>query len=331
VQGGAHCLFTGCTVRRCAGNGIEIRGGQHHGLAACDIYSMGRGGTLVSGGDRRTLVPGEHFVVNCDIHDLSRIDHTYTPAVLLEGVGHRVAHNRMHGIGSSAMRVEGNNNLIEYNEIYDVVTESDDQGAVDMFGNPTYRGNVYRYNYFHHIGNWRARGEQPKCGQAGIRLDDAICGTLIYGNVFERCSAGKLGFGGVQIHGGKDNIIENNLFVDCAAAISFSPWDSGRWRQFVKAALASRDVDRELYLQRYPELARLSEDPNLNHIRRNLVYRCGELFRRPPKNLDASDNAVLPETEFAWEPPRFQLHRPGFDPIPWAEIGMYVDAPFRPR
>jgi hypothetical protein len=228
VRGGAHCLFAGCVVRHFAGNGIEIHGGQQHGLRSCDIYSLGRGGTVISGGNRKTLEPGGHFVENCDIHDLSRIDHTYTPAVVLDGVGNRIAHNRMHDIRSSAMRVGGNDHLIEYNEIYNAVTESDDQGGVDMFGNPTYRGNVYRYNYWHHLGNWRATGDQPKCGQAGIRLDDAICGTRIYGNVFERCSAGKLGFGGVQIHGGKDNVVENNLFIECAAMVSCSPWDDKR-------------------------------------------------------------------------------------------------------
>jgi hypothetical protein len=226
---------------------------------------------------------------------------------------------------------EGNNHLVEYNEIYSVVTESDDQGAADMFGNPTYRGNVYRCNYFHHIGNWRGAGDQPKCGQAGIRLDDAICGTLICGNVFERCSAGKLGFGGVQIHGGKDNVVGNNLFVDCAAAVSFSPWDDNRWREYVKAALDSPDIDRDAYLQRYPELARLSQDANRNHVRRNPASRCGELLRRPAGNLDAGDNTVLPETQFVWQPARFQLNHPGFDPIPFEEIGLYVDAPFRPQ
>jgi hypothetical protein len=331
VRGGAHCLFAGCVVRHFAGNGIEISGGQHHGVLACDIYSMGRGGVIISGGDRKTLAPGGHFLENCDIHDLSRIDHTYTPAVLLDGVGNRVGHNRLHDIRSSAMRVGGNNHLVEYNEIYNAVTESDDQGGVDMFGNPTYRGNVYRYNYWHHIGNWRGTGDQPKCGQAGIRLDDAICGTLIYGNVFERCSTGKLGFGGVQIHGGKDNVVENNLFIDCSAAVSCSPWDEKRWRDYVARALDSPEIDRDLYLQRYPELAQLAEHANRNHIRRNLAWRCGELLRRAPANLDGVDNRLLAASEFTWDPKDFKLNRPGFDRIPFEEMGLYRDAAFRRR
>ncbi len=330
VGGGAHCLFAGCTVRYFAGNGIEIAGGQQHGLRSCDIYSMGRGGTVITGGDRRALEPGGHFLENCDIHDLSRIDHTYTPALVLDGVGNRIAHNRMHDIRSSAMRVEGNNHVVEFNEVYSAVTESDDQGAADMFGNPTYRGNVYRHNYFHHIGNWRGAGEQPKCGQAGIRLDDAICGTVICGNVFERCSAGKLGFGGVQIHGGKDNVIENNIFINCAAMVSCSPWDTNRWRDYVGRALNSGQIDRALYEQRYPELAHLAENANRNYVRRNLGWRCGELLRRAPQNLDAKDNATLGDDEFVWEPASFQLNRPGFDPIPFEEVGLYRDVPFRP-
>ncbi len=331
VRGGQHCLFAGCVVRRFAGNGIEIDGGSHHGLLGCDIYSLGRGGTVLSGGDRKTLQRGEHFLENCDIHDLSRIDHTYTPAVILDGVGNRIAHNRMHEIRSSAMRIGGNDHLVEYNEIYEVVTESDDQGGIDMFGDPTFRGNVFRYNYFHHVGNWRGAGEQPKCGQAGIRLDDAICGTRIYGNVFERCSAGKLGFGGVQIHGGKDNVVENNLFIECAAMISCSPWDDKRWRDYVSKALDSDQVDKALYEQRYPEMTNLAQQANHNWVRRNLGWHCGEILRRAPSNIDAADNRLLKDGDFTWNAKRLSEDRTGFDRIPFEEIGFYRDTHFGTR
>ena len=331
VRGGENCLFAGCTIRRFAGNAIEIHDGSNQGLLSCDIHSMGRGGVTMSGGNRKTLGSGGNFIENCDIHDLSRIDHTYTPAIILDGVGNRVRHNRLHDILSSAIRLEGNNHTVEYNEIYNVVTESDDQGGIDMFGNPTYRGNVVRYNYWHHIGNWRGAGEQPKCGQCAIRLDDAICGTLIHGNIFERCSAGKLGFGGVQIHGGKDNIIENNLFVHCAAMVSCSPWDTNRWQGFVKTVLNNRAIDRELYLQTYPELATLMSNANLNHVRNNRAIGCEELYRRAPRNLDATNNVKLPDRALSLNPGDPLFSQPGFEKIPVEEMGTYADAWRRPQ
>ena len=57
-----------------------------------------------------------------------------------------MSHNRFRHSSSSALRVEGNEHVIEYNEISDVVNESDDQGGLDMWYNLSYQGNIIRYN-----------------------------------------------------------------------------------------------------------------------------------------------------------------------------------------
>jgi len=331
IRGGAQVRLAGCTIRRCAGTAVEIHGGVGHVVRSCNLYSLGRGGVVAEGGDRRTLTPGGHVIENCDIHDLSRIDHTYTPAVLLSGVGGRIAHNLLHDIPSSAIRLAGNDHGVEFNEIYRVVRESDDQGGLDMWGDPTYRGNVIRYNYWHHIGPWRPGDEPLACGQAGIRLDDAISGVRVEGNVFYHAAAGRLGFGGVQIHGGKDNVICGNLFADCRAAVSLSPWGDQRWRAEAAVALQSKDIDPALYRVRYPELARLAEDHDVNVLASNLVFRCGEFLRR-----DRGWNRLTGNTVTAQDPGFADAARgdfrcagraaPGVEPIPFAEIGLYVDA-----
>jgi hypothetical protein len=339
ASGGEHCLLLGCTIRRSAGNAVEFAGGSHHGLLSCDLHSLGRSGVVLTGGDRRTLTPGHHFVENCHIFDLSRLDRTYTPAVLLNGVGHRVAHNLLHHIPSSALRVEGNDHRVEFNEIARVVLESDDQGGVDMFGNPTFRGNEYRGNYFHHIGHWREPGKEPDCGQAGIRLDDMISGTLIIENIFRHCAAGRLGFGGVQIHGGKDNCVDHNLFLDCASAVSFSPWGPQAWRERSAGSLDPNTLDLPLFTTRYPDLTRLNEDLNVNYLWRNLVVHCGEFLRRNSGGARLLGNCVVtnptplllnPEGGVSFDRAQALLDRAGVDPLPTAEIGLYVD-PFRDR
>lgn len=334
IESGSHVQLRGCTIRHFAGNGVDIQGGTHHRLLSCDIHSLGRGGVVLAGGNRKTLTPGQHVVENCHIYDLSRIDHTYTPAVLCSGVGHRLVHNWLHDIRSSAIRLDGNDHLVEHNEICRAVLESDDQGAVDMWGDATYRGNVYRFNYFHHIGSRWGPRQEVALGQAGIRLDDAISATLLHGNIFFRAGGGGLGFGAVQIHGGKENQIENNLFVDCSAAVSFSPWGDRRWREFVLKSLDAPAVDRQLYLERYPGLARLLEDHDVNILSNNLVAGCAEFLRREPRrNLQTNNTITTNLTLF----PRFErgefteaadartMRRFGLDPIPFPEIGLYRD------
>ena len=325
IDGGEDIALAGCAVRRCAGNAVQVNGGKGHLLLSCDIASMGRGGVLVSGGDRARLTPAGHAVVNCHIHDLSRIDHTYTPAVLVSGVGIRVAHNRIHDILSSAIRLGGNDHLVEYNDVFRVVTESDDQGGVDMWGDPTFRGNVFRFNSWRDIGSKAAAGEAPKLGRAGIRFDDAISGQIVYGNLFERAADGKVGFGAVQIHGGKDNLIDNNLFVDCSSALSLSAWQPDRWTKFVAEKMKLAGFDRELHLRRYPALGEAGERINVNVFTRNVLVRCGETLRRDKgqtvltaNHADAASTATV--ADLCARPPQ-----PGFRPIPFAEIGLYDD------
>ena len=332
INGGEHCLAAACTICRSGGTGVTINEGRSHGVLGCDIHTLGRNGTWVKGGDRKTLTPGGHFVENCHIYDFSRVQRTYAPAVWTDGVGNRFAHNRMHGSPGHAMRIEGNDHVIEFNEVFDVVRETDDQGGLDMWFNPTYRGNVIRYNF------WRDIGNDRRCGQAGIRLDDAISGTLVYGNVFYRCSTAQ--FGAVQIHGGKENVIENNLFIDCKYGLSFSGWGADRWKQFlagervVKATTEDVDITKPPYTTRYPALADLAEDEGVSMAWRNVVYNCGAFLTRDRGIQDLMDNHVTMQDpgfvdgdklNFALRPDS-PLRRGGsFRPIPFNEIGLYRD------
>jgi hypothetical protein len=169
----------------------------------CTMNTLGCGGARVAGGDRRTLTAGHHFVENCTVFDISRLKRTYTPAVHLDGCGNRIAHNLFEKMPSSALRIEGNDHLIELNLIRHVVQESDDQGGLDMFGNPLYRGVVIRWNRWSDI-----RGGTHN-GAAGVRLDDMISGVAVHGNIFEPLRHRPLRR--VQIHGGKENLVDGNL------------------------------------------------------------------------------------------------------------------------
>jgi hypothetical protein len=333
AQDSEDCLIAACTVRRCAGNGITITGGRRCGVLGCDVSIIGRRAIEVIGGNRETLTPARHFVENCQIHDFGRIDRTYTPAIQLEGVGNRVAHNLMYDCPSSVMRIEGNDHVIEYNEIHSSVRESDDQGGMDLFYNPTYRGVVFRYNHFHHNGKTGSEGAVH--GQAAIRLDDAISGVLIYGNVFFRSSNGN--FGAIQINSGRDNVIDNNIFADCKQGVS-GGWVQGNeaWRRIREGRAPENFYRTALYLQRYPQIAHMMDEPGINHIWRNVFYRCGKLITRNPELFDLLENGVFADDnpgfvdaaagDFRLLPDAALFQTVGFKPIPVDEIGLYADA-----
>ena len=180
--------------------------------------------------------------------------------------------------------MEASESLIELNEFTHCVEESDDQGAIDVWGNPLYRGNIIRWNNFHD--NTGRHGMV-----CGVRLDDAISGFMISRNIFLRSSGGF--FGGIQIHGGKDNYIDGNIMIDCQTAISNSPWGEN-WKERLKTHsaiaenLASKEWQSPDWQKRYPALKHLIEGvPDLNYFADNLAVNCEKLYLR------MSPNAVL--------------------------------------
>jgi hypothetical protein len=323
------CSLVACTVRRVAGNGVMIHGGQRNHLIGCDIHTIGRRATEIIGGDRATLTPGKHLVENCLLYDFGRIDRTYTPAIQLEGVGHRVAHNLMYRGPSSAMRIEGNDHVIEFNEVHSMVQESDDQGAMELFRNPTYRGVVFRHNFFREVG--KTGTEIAVHGQAAIRLDDAISGMLVYGNVFYRSANGN--FGAIQMNSGRDNLIDNNLFIDCKQGIS-GGWNPANsvWKMLRDGQNPPEFYRNERYLARYPQLSSMLDEPGVNRVWRNVFYRCGSVATRPA-HLELFENGVFEDQDPGFVDAAqgdFRLRKNaalfktvGFKPIPMDEIGLY--------
>ena len=208
------CLVAGCTIRNIGTDAIDIAGGAHCGVQSCDISEIGDSGVHLSGGDRQTLTPGGHFVVNCEIHDISRWDRTYRPAIGIDGVGNRAAHNLIHDGPHNAILMSGNDHLVEYNDIAHVCTQTGDAGAVYMGRDLVQRGTIIRYNHFHDIGPTIQANQAGRYTEVmAVYLDDCYCGVTVLGNLFER--AGR----SIMLGGGRDNTIENNVFVDCNPAI----------------------------------------------------------------------------------------------------------------
>ena len=321
ITGGTNVLLSGCRIERFGRDGVHITDGTHHGVTGCFLSDFGHGGFKIKGGDRKTLTPCEHYVEHTVVENFSLFQRTYEPALHLDGCGIRIANNRFCNSSSSAMRLEGNDFIIEYNEVSKVVNESDDQGGIDVFYNPSYRGVVIRYN------RWSDIAGGTLHGAAGIRFDDMISGMWVYGNLFERCGARH--FGGVQIHGGKDNRIENNVFYRCPFAVTFSPWGEERWLRSLDSEVIRKkiysdvDINSDIYRKKYPELQDIRLNADVNSITDNLMISCEGMFYNLKDNQLVRNNT---ETEANGKPieafcTQEELSKYGLQPIPVEKIG----------
>ena len=327
VDGSRNVLLERIGAFRFGGDALHVSSSENVRIEGSRFGTLGHSGIRISGGDRRTLSPSGCVVSNTIVQDVSLFRHTYEPALLFSGCGLTVSHCEFSGSSSSAMRVEGNDVVVEYCHFHDLVRESDDQGAVDIFYNYSYRGNVFRYNLWENI-----RGGSLH-GSAGIRFDDMISGQKVYGNIFRNVGGGH--FGGVQIHGGKDNVVEDNLFYNCNIGVSFSPWGQDKWDEALKREEVERrireevDIDSPLYRERYPELrGDIHSDVDRNIIRNNLMVGCWRMFHdENGQNLMINNSAVFTGEDAELSKPLDYYLSPevlssfGLKPIPYKEIG----------
>jgi hypothetical protein len=271
ITGGSRNLIAGCTFRFLGNDAVVIDGGSDNGIQSCDLYELSLGGIRLRGGDRKVLVPAGNFAVNNHIHHYSSWMRTGQYALFLEGVGERIQHNLIHDAPHEAITLRGNDHLIEFNEVYRVCQETGDAGAFHTGRDYTWRGNVIRYNYFHHLLGPGLHGVMA------VYLDDWASGFTVFGNVFYKSGRSAM------IGGGRDNTIENNIFIDCRPSVHVDARGLG-WAGYyfdgtqpiMFDSLKEYKYREAPYGTRYPELLTLDEGnpalPKGNKIIRNVSY-----------------------------------------------------------
>ncbi|MBI4417129.1 MAG: right-handed parallel beta-helix repeat-containing protein [Ignavibacteriales bacterium] len=271
ISGGTGNQIAGCTFRQLGGEAVTIIGGADNTIVSCDLYDLSQGAIRLTGGDRKTLTPGGNSAVNNHIHHFSTWLRTGQYGVFLDGVANRIAHNKIHDAPFEAIYLRGNEHVIEFNEIHDVTKETGDAGALHTGRDWTWRGNVIRHNYFHDLVGPGLHGVMA------VYLDDWASGFTVYGNIFYR--AGRAAFVG----GGRDNTVENNIFIECAPSVHVDARGLG-WAGYyfdgtfpwLFERMDEMKFRQPPYSERYPELLKLYDDeprvPKGNRIVRNISY-----------------------------------------------------------
>ena len=288
VEKCAHVRIVKNMVRN-LGSGMAVRG-EDIVIFGNRMRSFSYGGICVHGGDRKTLKPSGIRILDNNISDIERKVRTYCPCVHAEGVGIEIAFNHFHDCPSSAIRLEGNDMLVNSNLVENCVLESDDQGAIDIYANPTYAGIEIIGNIWRNIGRG---GPFAPCGQAAVRFDDVISGVKVRLNRFYNC--GWAHFGAVQINGGRLNVVDNNLFVDCRLDCSINIRHPAWWRKTMTTGscglkIAAMNLIEPPWRERYPYMACLLEWPCMNFVSRNMYVNTPRTCRPAGEN----GNVTLP-------------------------------------
>ena len=203
-----HCVVRDCEITNTGFYGVLIEGGNDSGVSGGSLHDVGaRAVQINDGGDKETLTPCNNFVENCDIYRWSRIAFIINAVQALRSVGVRFSNNCMHDAPMAAIHIqESNNCIIEKNEIYNVLQQTNDNGSSYAGQRWDNYGNVWRNNFFHDI--YVNRGNNTTHA-FGVYFDDTYSGGSILNNVFYKVATAFL------IGGGNDNTVVGNLSVDC--------------------------------------------------------------------------------------------------------------------
>ncbi len=295
----ARVTFEGLSIENVGNTALIVEGGSHVRVSGCEFTGTGDGCVQISGGDLKQLIPCGHEVTDCHFHHFSVWSKTYKPAIRPVGCGLLIARNVIHDAPHSAILFNGADMRIEENDIYRVALETNDVGAIYTGRSIVQRGNVIRANHIHDM----AIAEDGFALVMGIYLDDFHSGQIVIDNVVEGAEIG------LMIGGGRDNLVEGNLFIHCKYGIHLdargTSWaryyfvDDGKQARNTDMQDQIRDyaVNEPPFADRYPMLkdylADQPELPKYNRLNDNEARGCVSLMRY----LDDMNDDILENNE----------------------------------
>ncbi len=296
IRDGVGVAVEQCRVFNIARDGISISG-RENSVRSCRVYNIGATAITINGGDRKNLINANNIAENNLVYKFGQFTRTYAGAFGLYGCGNVLRHNVISEGPHLAVAYSGNEHVIEFNEIYNVLQETGDAGAFYSGRDWTSQGNKVRYNYFHDIGGG---GQGQNEHIMSIYLDDCDCGDTLQGNLFLR--AGRAIFMG----GGRDNIVVGNLVLDSVVGIhldsrgmTWPHWNRPDDGWYLEGKAMEMNYKNPPWSTRYPWLAATMDnapkEPLGNVFKNNLVIDS----KSQALSFDKNVRDVFPKLESA--------------------------------
>ena len=290
--------FNDCTLRYIGYEGMNLNGGWEYIVDGCEIYHVGSSAIIVNSGNVVRLLQSGTRIINNNIHDFNMWDGLADSAIYMYGVGEVAANNEIHGGTKSALG-SGCRSVVEYNDIYDVMTAADDAGMIYMHSTGSQAGTHLRNNFLH---SSYIRGTISSTGTWGIYFDCFGSQYNVYNNIFYDLS------GGLHINGGQCENVYNNLFVNVERDFFVHAFTSHStyvyWIDFENKNIP---YDRGIWRKEYPKIAEyydwnqfvmFKDNKIYNNISYNVAKRILEDSRVEDKPNYYKNNLMINENVF---------------------------------
>ena len=230
-----------CHIYNINHTGIQCMGGRNNIIDRCKIHDIGMDGIINVGGNRQTLIPANNIVTGCSIKRFALKNDTKHFGICINGVGNVASYNLI-GEGSYGILQSGNNHVIEYNHLYNLIPENDDAGGIYSGRDASHFGKTIRYNFFNNVRSQLPGGTYndgsgcvaPRTALTmAIYYDDLESYSNIYGNVFYKCGAGS--GGAIFFNGGVFHTLTNNIFIECIKSVNASQYTVDFWNSTLDA------------------------------------------------------------------------------------------------
>lgn len=221
MSGAQGCSIEGCRFRFLGGYALKMtQGASRNAFVGNEVGPVGEGGVLLSGSTADQ--PTDNEVSGNWMHDLGALWKHVAGVYCTTASGTRIAHNRFERLPRYAISFKSydlsrasHRNTAEFNDILQTNLETNDTGAIETLGrDKADSGNVIQYNRILDVVGLKADENGRILSPFmtwGIYLDDYSSGTTVRGNIVARFE-----WGGGCIHGGKNNVFENNIFINGA-------------------------------------------------------------------------------------------------------------------
>ena len=195
-----------------AGTGMTLTGSSGNAIEANRMEHLGAGGIKVAYGSNGNRISANSIDgIGEVLKDVAGIQLYGTSGTLISG--NDIRNGTRYGI--SIKNWDGatvnTDTVVEYNRIYNTMTETADGGAIEMLGRSNVdTRTVIRGNDIRGVGGLATDGSGwlDRHKSFGIYLDDMANGVTVQDNFIQNT-----GWAGVFIHGGDSNSVTNNFAV----------------------------------------------------------------------------------------------------------------------